>query len=169
MLKNLLERFFSNSLVHIFLAVSVGVAAMILLFLFYDQVWTDTPEESEEVSEPAAGSDGAVLIAGEVIPIHISSVPVPFVGGTNGAPLGYVFVDITLEVIGEPAFQKANAALETMELDFTAGLRDRGAGMVSRPGVVDYDRLAAEFLALAEVQVGKPGVARVVIRASEEN
>ena len=163
-MKNLLERFFSNSLVHAAIALLAGVAAMIALFLFYEQVWTDTPGESEAVSDLATDSGG--LIAGEVIPIHINSVPVPFVGGDDGAPLGYFFVDITLEVIGEPALQRANAALDSMVHDFTAGLSERGAGMTSYPGIVDYDRLAAEFLALAQVQVGNQEVARVVIQAA---
>ena len=165
-MKNLLTRFFSNSMVMAFLALLVGAGAMILLFLFYDRVWTSAPEGSVAVSELAAGSDGAGLIAGEVIPIHIPSIPVPFFSPDDDTVLGYVFVDVTLEVIGDAARQKADAALDTMVLDFTAGLSERGAGMTSYPGIVDYDRLEADFLVIAQKEVGDQEVARVVIQAA---
>jgi hypothetical protein len=167
-LKQILDKILDNSGVLAGIAVVLGVGAMALMFLIFDNSFDEARPGSEVVSELAGGgSDG--LAEGEVFPLYIRSIPAPFVSPEDGSVLGYVFLDVTLEVAGSEARQRAEAALDGLIMDFTERVNEGGVGMPSRPGVVDYDRLAGLFMELAQAEVGVSGIARVVIQASQEN
>ena len=74
----------------------------------------------------------------------------------DGTVLGFVFLDVTIEVIGEGAQQRAEARREEIMDLFSIAMAEKGAGMDGQPGAVDYDRLAALFFQIARADVGAP-------------
>ncbi len=166
-LKRILRKILGHSGVLVVVAIVIGAGAMALLFVIFDGLFDDPRPGSEAVSE-LADSDQAALADGEVFPIQIRSIPAPFISPEDGSVLGYVFLDVTLEVAGSEARQRAKEVLDGLVMNFTEQVSENGVGMPSRPGVVDYDRLARMFMNLAQAEIGVPGIARVVIQASEQ-
>jgi len=160
--RKILDKIFGNSLVLAVIAIVLGVAVMALLFLVFD----DTQPEPVTVSQPV-GEEDKTQADGEIFPLQIKSIPAPFVS-KDGAVLGYVFLDVTLEVAGDAARQQAAAALDNLKMDFTREISQTGVGMAAQPGVVDFDRLERVFLALAEEQIGNSRVVGVIVLATEE-
>ena len=103
------------------------------------------------------------MATGEVFPVAIKGMPVPLVSPDDGTVLGFVFLDVTIEVIGAGAQQRAEARREEIMGLFSKAMTEKGAGMDGQPGAVDYDRLAALFLEIARADVGATEVARIII------
>ncbi len=167
-MKQIFSKILDNSGGLAVIAVVIGAFAMALMFVIFDNAFETARPGSEVVSQLAQnGQEG--LAEGELLPLHIRGIPAPFISPGDGSALGHVLLDITLEVAGDEARQKAEAALDGLIMDFTEQISKGGVGMPARPGVVDYDRLARIFMELAQAEVGVPGIARVVIQASQEN
>jgi len=142
--------------------VAVGVLAMVFLFV----VFSGAPNEDRAPSEtPSAVSESTevTLATGEVYPVALKGLPAPLVSPDDGTVLGFVFLDVTIEVIGEGAQQRAEARREEIMNLFSIAMAEQGAGMDGQPGAVDYDRLAALFLEIARADVGAREVARIII------
>lgn len=142
--------------------VAVGVLAMVFLFVVFSRAPNENPAPSET---PIAVSENneATLALGEVFPVAINDLPAPFVSPDDGTVVGFVFLDVTIEVIGEGAQQRAEARREEIMTLFSIAMAEQGVGMDSQPGAVDYDRLAALFLEIARADVGATEVARIII------
>ena len=167
-MKQIFSKILDNSAGLAVIAVALGIVAMALMFVIFDNA-VDKPRPGSEVVSQLAQSGPEGLAEGALFPLHIRGIPAPFISPGDGTALGYVFLDITLEVAGDEARQKAEAALDGLIMDFTEQVSKSGVGMPSRPGVVDYDRLARIFMELAQAEVGGRGIARVVIQASQES
>ncbi len=142
--------------------VAVGVLAMVFLFVVFSGAPNEDPAPSET---PSAVSESAevTLATGEVYPVALKGLPAPLVSPDDGTVLGFVFLDVTIEVIGEGAQQRAEARREEIMNLFSIAMAEQGAGMDGQPGAVDYDRLAALFLEIARADVGAREVARIII------
>lgn len=146
--------------------VAVGVLAMVFLFVVFSGAPNEDPAPSEAPGEtPSAVSESTevTLATGEVYPVALKGLPAPLVSPDDGTVLGFVFLDVTIEVIGEGAQQRAEARREEIMNLFSIAMAEQGAGMDSQPGAVDYDRLAALFLEIARADVGAREVARIII------
>jgi len=168
MLRKLIKWVFGKSILLTLVGVAVGVLAMVLLFV----VFSGAPNEDKAPSEaPSAVSESSevILATGEVYPVAIKGMPAPLVSPDDGMVLGFVFLDVTIEVIGESAQQRAEARRgEIMDL-FSIAMAEKGAGMDGQPGAVDYDRLAALFLEIARGDVGATEVARIIILPASDS
>jgi len=142
--------------------VAVGVLAMVFLFVVFSGAPNEDPAPSET---PSAVSESieVTLATGEVYPVALKGLPAPLVSPDDGTVLGFVFLDVTIEVIGEGAQQRAEARREEIMNLFSIAMAEQGAGMDGQPGAVDYDRLAALFLEIARADVGAREVARIII------
>lgn len=142
--------------------VAVGVLAMVFLFVVFSRAPNENPAPSETPRAASENSE-ATLALGEVFPVAIKGMPVPLVSPDDGTVLGFVFLDVTIEVIGEGAQQRAEARREEIMTLFSIAMAEQGAGKDGQPGAVDFDRLAALFLEIARADVGATEVARIII------
>ena len=144
----------------------VGVAVGVLAIVFLFVVFSRAPNEDKAPREaPSAVNENSevTLARGEVFPVAIKDLPAPFVSPDDGTVVGFVFLDVTIEVIGEGAQQRAEARREEIMNLFAIAMAEQGAGMDGQPGAVDFDRLAALFLEVAKADVGATEVARIII------
>ena len=162
--KGVFRKILDNSAMLALVSLMLGAVVMVGMFLVFENAFDDPRPEPEVVSAFVEGSEE--LAEGEIFQIPIRSIPAPFISPEDGSVLGYVFLDVTMEVAGEDAKERAEDSLAVLITEFTELLAEDGVGMSARPGVVDYDRLARVFMELAQVQVGQSGVARVVVQAS---
>ncbi|MEE8258475.1 MAG: hypothetical protein V3R20_02150 [Sphingomonadales bacterium] len=162
MLGKLIKRVFGKSILLTLVGASVGVLALVFLFLLFSGGPAEDLAPSDAPSAVSEGSD-VILAAGEVFPVAIKGMPVPLVSPDDGTVLGFVFLDVTIEVIGAGAKQRAEARREEIMGLFSTAMAEKGAGMDGQPGAVDYERLAALFLEIARADVGAAEVARIII------
>ncbi len=162
MLRKLIKWVFGKSIMLTLVGVAVGVLAMVFLFLLFSGGPTEDLTPSEAPSAVSENSE-ATLALGEVFPVAITDLPAPFVSPDDGTVVGFVFLDVTIEVIGEDAQQRTEARREEIMTLFSIAMAEQGVGMDSQPGAVDYDRLAALFLEIARADVGAREVARIII------
>jgi len=158
----LFDKILGNSVVLATFAILIGVAFMFLLILLLHD-----PRPGSEVVIRQDEDVGETPAPGELYPVEIRSIPVPFVS-SDGTVQGYVFLDGTLEVYGKPARLKAGEVLGNIVMDFTAAIAQDGAGKATKPGEVDFDRLAGILLELAQQNIGEEVVVRAVVREPEE-
>ncbi len=166
-MKNFLTKIFNHAFFAIGTALGAGVLGMVALVQLYDYFWgKGTTESVVENPVERALSDGNT--EGPLKTLYVSHVPGPFLSREDGSPVGYVFIDVSVEVSGEEAFTAANENLDTLIARFTEALKTTGVGKADRPGEVDYDRLAKTFLALARDEVHLRGIMAVRVSEAEE-
>ena len=158
----MMVRFFSNGLVIVLTAILVGVAAMAGLIYAYTSIFDDQAPSPAQEPEPATLVEAQ---PGPLEPFTLSAerIPAPVLSRDDGSVLGYVFLDVTIEVMGETAYARGESALDAVIQNFTQVLKAEGAGMPAQPGVVDYERLTETLFTLTGEQVGPQYVGRVVI------
>ena len=162
MLGKLIKRVFGKSILLTLVGVAVGVLALVFLYLMFSRAPTEDPAPSEAPSAVSESSE-VILATGEIYPVAIKDLPAPLVSPDDGTVVGFVFLDVTIEVIGEGAQQRAEARREEIMNLFSIAMAEQGAGMDGQPGAVDFDRLAALFLEIARADVGATEVARIII------
>ena len=118
--------------------------------------------EIENPVERALAGDQA---QGPVRTLHIKRVLGPFLSAQDNSVIGFVFLDVAMEIAGDEQYAIADANLAVLVARFTESLKSSGIGRADMPGEVDYERLAKTFLALARDEVDLRGIASV--RVSE--
>ena len=105
--------------------------------------------------------------AGPVETLHIKRIPAPFLFAEGNSPIGYVFLDIAIDVAGVEQYQKADANLAILMAKFNETLKTGGVGRTDLPGEVDYDRLAKTLLNLARDELDLRGITSVKVSEAE--
>ena len=160
----ILNKLFGNSI--LLALVGLATAALALVFLFL--VFSSGPAEQEAVQESSNETAEIIMATGEISQIFITNLPAPILAPEEGAVLGYVFLDVTIDVIGDDARERAQAGIATLQEKLSTAMTEKGAGMAGQPGVVDVDRLAGLFSHVAGAEVGPEYIAGVVVLPVDE-
>jgi len=163
-------KFFSGIFNHAFFAIGialgVGVLGMVGLVQLYSYFWEEEDRVAviENPVERALTGDQS---DGPVQTLHIKRVLGPFLSSEDNRVIGFVFLDVAMDITGEEQFRLVDASLAVLVTRFTESLKITGVGRADMPGVVDYERLAKTFLALARDEVDLRGITSVRVSEAE--
>ena len=166
-MSKVLVRLFNNGLVVVIAAILAGLASMALLYFIFTAIWGDDPAGTLPSEAPPQAIEEGQAEPLESFFLSAAAVPAPFLSRDDGSVLGYVFLDVTIEVRGEEAYSRGQGAMEAMIQAFTRELKNDGVGKANQPGVIDYERLAKTLLAVAGDEVGQANIGEVLITGSE--
>lgn len=166
-MKKLIGKLFNHAFFAIGVALGIGVLAMVGLVQVYDFFWGTGPTESV-VENPVQRAISDQEPAGPTETLHIRQIPGPFISREGGEFQGVVYLNVALEVAGEANFHAAEEQLDQLVLRFGEVLKRDGVGRSDLPGLVDYDRLARTFLAVARDEVDLSGITRVTVSEGED-
>jgi len=153
----------ANGILIAIVALLGGLAAMAALFFAFDaprEPETTPAVEPPEVPAETPGDDEALFT------LFIRNVPAPFLEPRSGEVVGYIFLDVAIEVGGEQARVRAEDNLDALSASFSLALASAGAGRVDAPGLPDFDRMAGMFQAEADQALGAGTARRVTITPS---
>ena len=166
-MSKVLVRLFNSGLVVVITAILAGLASMTLLYFIFIAIWGDEPASTLPGEAPPQTVEEGQAEPLESFFLLAEAVPAPFLSRDDGSILGYVFLNVTIEVRGEEAYSRGQGAMDAMIQAFTRELKNDGVGKANQPGVIDYDRLAETLLAVAGDEVGRANIAEVRITGSE--
>lgn len=157
---------FNHAFFAIGIALGVGVLAMVGLVQVYSYFWEeeDRVAEIENPVERALSGDQA---EGPIQTLHIKRVPGPFLSVGDNSVIGFVFLDVAMDISGVEQYATADANLAVLVARFSESLKSSGVGRTDMPGEVDYERLAKTFLALARDEVDLRGITSVRVSEAE--
>ncbi len=163
-MKKILDKLFNHAFFAIGIALGVGVLSMVGLVQLYGYFWAEESQESV-VENPVERALSEGQPGGPVQTLHIR-MPGPFIVGRDETPVGFVLLDVAIDISGEDQFNVAQENLDTLFNAFTNVLKAGGVGRADLPGEVDYDRLAITLLRVARDEVDLKGITSV--RVSED-
>ena len=162
-----LVRIFNNGLVVVLAAILGGMASMVVLYFIFTAIFGNEPTIPDVDEAPIEALEGEGTQALESYFLTAGAIPAPFLSRDDNSVLGYVFLDVTIEVKGEMAFAQGEEAMDDMIQAFTGKLSVEGVGKANQPGIVDYDRLAQTLLSVAGEEVGTDYVAEVRVTGTD--
>lgn len=166
-MKNFFLNLMDKGFFSIGLALGAGILVMVGVIQAYDYLWGTGPTEAV-VKNPVERALISGAVEGPVQTLHIRRVPGPFLGRDGSKILGFVFLDVAVEIAGEEQFSAASENLDTLMARFSEHLKTTGVGRSDLPGEVDYDRLAKTFLTMARDEVSLRGIQSVRVSEAEE-
>lgn len=165
-MRKIFSGIFNHAFFAIGVALGVGVLGMVGLVQFYSYFWEEEARVAE-IENPVERALSGNQPAGPVQTLHIKRVPGPFLSADDNSIIGFVFLDVAMEISGQEQYQIADANLALLVARFTESLKSSGVGRADMPGQVDYERLAKTFLALARDEVDLRGITSVRVSEAE--
>ncbi len=135
------------------LLVGAGGAGAYFLFMAKDKA-ASAPVAAKEAPKPPKTTSFVKLE-------HLSA---PLV--SNGKVLGYVLLDLSLEVKGSADELHVAQRLPELRAAFLKDVTDTPIGKPDQPMMIDYDALTTRLRTLANQQLGEEAVVRVLVTQS---
>ena len=136
------------------IALGGGVAAVLL------PSGGDEPAEETAAAEPEAEAEPAV--PAEVLTVAVTRLPVPL-ADAQGEVLGYMFVDLSLEVDGMDSQSYVAARVPRLRDAYLRRLSGQQLTLADHPGALDYDRLNLLLMDVTGSVVGADRVTQIFV------
>ena len=136
------------------IALGGGVAAVLL------PSGGDEPAEETAETEPEAEAETAE--PAEVLTVAVTRLPVPL-ADAQGEVLGYMFVDLSLEVDGMDSQSYVAARVPRLRDAYLRRLSGQQLTLADRPGALDYDRLNLLLMDVTGSVVGADRVTQIFV------
>lgn len=137
------------------IALGGGVAAVLL-----PSGGDEEPAEETAAAEPEAEAETAV--PAEVLTVAVTRLPVPL-ADAQGEVLGYMFVDLSLEVDGMDSQSYVAARVPRLRDAYLRRLSGQQLTLADRPGALDYDRLNLLLMDVTGSVVGADRVTQIFV------
>lgn len=137
------------------IALGGGVAAVLL-----PSGGDEEPAEETAAAEPEAEAEPAV--PAEVLTVAVTRLPVPL-ADAQGEVLGYMFVDLSLEVDGMDSQSYVAARVPRLRDAYLRRLSGQQLTLADRPGALDYDRLNLLLMDVTGSVVGADRVTQIFV------
>lgn len=165
-MKKFLSGIFNHAFFAIGIALGVGVLGMVGLVQVYSYFWEEE-DQLAVVENPVGRALSGDQPSGPVQTLHIKRVPGPFLSIEDNSVIGFVFLDVAIDIAGQEQYDLADASLAVLVARFTESLKVSGVGRADLPGEVDYQRLAKTFLTLARDETDLRGITSVRVSEAE--
>ena len=139
------------------IALGGGVAAVLL-----PSGGDEAAEDAEQAEVPDAEAEAETAVPAEVLTVAVTRLPVPL-ADAQGEVLGYMFVDLSLEVDGMDSQSYVAARVPRLRDAYLRRLSGQQLTLADRPGALDYDRLNLLLMDVTGSVVGADRVTQIFV------
>lgn len=145
--------------------IAVGIVATlgVIYFVIRDSVLT----EEAGIIQPGAEAPTVEVDSQDILWLDLRRLPADLVGA-DGAVIGSIFFDLRLAVQGAADQAYLSQQLPEVRLAILKALASESVGKKDAPLEIDYDRVAAMILSVANRSLDRPVVHEVSIPATQD-